>query len=326
MSISAQASVPTKQLNDLPPKSRPAEALLAAVVYADLFDFPLSPEEIRRFQVGTRLSIDEVCTALSTEPLLVTALIELGGMYALSGRDDVFHLRSSRAERSHQLWPRARLYARLISRLPFVRFVAVTGALAVDNLGERPDIDLLVVAAAGRVWICRRALILLVRLARLIGDELCPNYIISDGNLKLDQLDFFTAHELAQMVPLAGGDLYRQMIVRNTWAAKFLPCAFDHTNKRVPRCRQGVVGRLLEAFFSLTVFNRWEQWELDRMQKRLRPLLGKAAEVICSPAQCKGHTGLHRQSVLTRFVAALRSRDLYEPLQVVEWELKADRE
>lgn len=327
MLVSAQPfSVSPSRLNGLPAQSTLAEALLAAVVYADLFDYPLSPDEIRRFQVGTRFSIVEVRTALSTEPLLITALIEHGGLYALRGRDETFDLRSLRAARSRQLWPRARLYVRLAARLPFVRFVAVTGALAVGNLGARPDIDLLVVAATGRVWICRRALILLVRFARLAGDELCPNYIISESNLKLDQRDFFTAHELAQMVPLAGADLYRQLIARNKWATKYLPCAFDRALKRVHRCRQGLMGQLMESLLSLTVFNRWEQWELARMRKQLRPLLGKVTEVICSAEQCKGHTGLHRQSVMTRFVAALRSRELYGPIQVVERDLKAARE
>ncbi|MEO6457493.1 MAG: hypothetical protein ABIO92_04355 [Chloroflexia bacterium] len=326
MSVSAQASVPTSRLNDLSAHSASAESLLAAVVYADLFDYPLSPDELRRFQVGTRLSIAEVRTALSTEPLLITALIEQGGLHALRGRVETFDLRSLRAAHARRLWPRARLYVRLVAHLPFVRFVSVTGALAVDNLGARPDIDLLVVAAMGRVWICRRAVIFLVRLARLVGDEICPNYIISESNLTLDQRDFFTAHELAQMVPLAGADHYRQMILRNKWAIEYLPCAFDRKFKQVQRCRKGVVGQRLESLLSLTIFNRWEKWELNRMRKQLLPLLGKVAEVVCSAEQCKGHTGLHRQSVLTRFVAALRSRELYGPLQVVERELKADSE
>src|SRR5437773_7637929 len=112
--------------------------------------------------------------------------------------------------------------------------VAVTGALAVNNVGKLPDIDLLVVAQEGRVWLCRRALIMCVRVARLFGDDLCPNYIISDQSLDLDQRDFFTAHELAQMVPLYGPGVYRRMIKRNPWAWRYLPCAFDGAAPRQP--------------------------------------------------------------------------------------------
>ncbi len=320
------SSVQLLASSDAAEPSSGAEALLAALVYADLFDYPLSLDELLRYQVGTRLGHDEIRAALTTAPLLRESIIEESGLYVLRGREDRVGLRILRTSRSRRLWPRARAYARIASHLPFVRFVAVTGALAVENVGERPDIDLLVLAADSRVWLCRRALILLVRCARVFGDDLCPNYIISENNLTLDQRDFFTAHELAQMVPLAGREQYRQMISSNYWAAKYLPCAFGRSVNHVPRCQRGAVKRLLEGLLNLRIFNRWEEWELARMRKQLRPLLGTAAEVVCSASQCKGHTGLHRQSVLTRFVSALKSRELVGPLLVVKQAIEANQE
>ena len=297
------------------------ESLLAALVYADLFDFPLTVEELQRYQVGTTLGLKEVTAALGDERVLKDTIRDKSGLYALRGREASILLRSLRRSRSRRLWPRARAYSRIASFLPFVRLIAVTGALAVENLGERPDIDFLVVAADGRVWICRRALILLVRLARLLGDDLCPNYIISEKNLTLDQRDFFTAHELAQMVPLVGREQYSRMIASNDWAASYLPCAFNRSEPQVPSSRPGVLKRLVEAVLRLKVFDRWEEWELARMRRQLRPLLGIAAEVVCSANQCKGHTGLHRRSVLTRFAAALVSRGLTGPLSIVEQQM-----
>ncbi len=185
--------------------------------------------------------------------------------------------------------------------MPFVRMVAITGALAVDNLATRPDIDLLVVTSEGRVWISRRLIIALVRFARLFGDDLCPNYIISETNLNLEQRDLFTAHELAQMVPLYGKKAYMQMVAHNRWALDYLPSAFSHLQERVPTLRRGLLRRLAEGVLSVRVLDGWERWELVRLQKKVRPLVGDAAEVICSPQQCKGHTGLHRQWVTTRY-------------------------
>jgi hypothetical protein len=179
--------------------------------------------------------------------------------------------------------------------------VAVTGALAVDNIGARPDIDLLVVSTEGRVWICRRMIIALVRIARLIGDDLCPNYIISSSKLDLDQQDLFTAHELAQMVPLYGGTEYRRMIARNAWAYHYLPEGFGGIASGAPDRKVGPVRQLAERILSNKLLDRWESWELTRLQNKLRPLVGDAAEVICSPQQCKGHTGLHRQWVTERY-------------------------
>ena len=325
MSVTAQPS--SAQLfaySDAAERACEAQAILAAVVYADLFDYPLTIDELVRFQVGTRQSHDQIKAALAAEPLLSNSLVEESEFYALRGRENTGGLRTRRTLQSKRLWPKARAYARITAHLPFVRFVAVTGALAVENLGARPDIDFLVVAATDRVWICRRALILLVRCARLFGDDLCPNYIISENSLTLDQRDFFTAHELAQMVPLVGRDYYRQMISSNDWAAKYLPYAFNRSAKRIPNYRRGVIKLLLESLLRLKIFNLWEEWELARMRKQLRPILGTAAEVVCSRSQCKGHTGLHRQTVLTRYVNALKSRGLVGPLLVVEQAIEAD--
>src|SRR5206468_9568936 len=105
------------------------------------------------------------------------------GYYSLAGRVNVAQVRQQRETQSRHVWRKAAIYSRWVSRLPFVRMVAVAGALAVSNIGDLPDIDLLVVAQEGRVWLCRRALIMCVRLARFFNDDLCPNYIISDESL-----------------------------------------------------------------------------------------------------------------------------------------------
>jgi hypothetical protein len=175
-----------------------AGSLLAAIVYADLFDYPLTLDELTHYQVGTTALPSEIRSSLASHPLVTSLVAEGGGYYFLKDRPELVRLRNGRAQASGRLWWRALRYSGWISRMPFVRMVAVTGALAVHNIGAVPDIDLLVVAQEGRVWICRRALILLVRVARLLGDDLCPNYVLAQSNLELDQRDFFTAHELAQ--------------------------------------------------------------------------------------------------------------------------------
>ena len=191
--------------------------------------------------------------------------------------------------------------------------VAVTGALSMSNIVGKPDIDLLVITQPGRVWLCRRLLILQVRLARLFGDDLCPNYILSSEHLELDQRDFFTAHELAQMVPLYGQALYRQMIEQNGWAARYLPAAFPVRTEPLASQSSKGAKRFFERLLGARPFDAWERWELRRLRRKLAPLIGKAAEVVCSPDQCKGHTGLHRASVLTRYRERLEQLGIYDP-------------
>jgi hypothetical protein len=278
-----------------------ALTVLGTLAYSDLFDYPLSVDEIVRYQIGTRYTGAETVAALETSPLLHELVVSSGGRYCLKGREAVFATRNTRGGESKAVWGRARVYSAVIARLPFVRMVAVTGALAVDNIGENPDIDLMVVTRPGRVWISRRLIIGLVRLARLRRDDLCPNYIISETSLYLEQQDVFTAHELAQMVPLYGQRVYARLLSDNAWAREYLPTAFEADYYAPQAIRRGPLRRIAEAVLAWKGLDRWDAWETARLRKKLRPLVGDAAEVICSPEQCKGHTGLHRQWVTSRF-------------------------
>jgi len=279
---------------------------MCALAYADLFDYPLTAGEVAQYQIETSYSLAEVTCCLTDMTEDQGAVTRKNEFYCLRGRERIFEIRHRRAADSNRVWSRAFLHARWVSRLPFVRMVAVTGALAMDNIAARPDIDLLVATTEGRVWISRRFIIGLVRVARMFGDEVCPNYIISSAKLDLDQQDLFTAHELAQMVPLYGGRLYRKMIEHNDWARSFLPEAFDKSPGNISPIRISPLRRIVEVILSRHIFDGWEHWEQMRLQRKLRPMVGDAAEVICSPQQCKGHTGLHREWVTKRFSERLR--------------------
>jgi hypothetical protein len=196
--------------------------------------------------------------------------------------------------------------------------VAVTGALAVNNLNGRDDIDLLVISRAGRVWLCRRGLIAWVRVGRLLGDDLCPNFILSEGSLELAQRDFFTAHELAQMVPLFGRRVYEEMLESNSWARSYLPALAASSNRTGDRSAGVPMSGALEWVLQKSAFDRWERWELNRLRRKLRVEIGRDAEVVLTPDQCKGHTGLHRKAVMTRFMERLAELGLSDVVQALD--------
>ena len=90
-------------------------------------------------------------------------------------------------------------------------------------------------AEPGRLWLCRGMVILLVRLARQLGHTLCPNYFLSERALALAEQSLYTAHELVQMVPVAGMPTYRTMRRLNQWADRFLPNAQEPRSAGAPR-------------------------------------------------------------------------------------------
>ncbi len=189
-----------------PPDSLAADAILRTLLYADVFGFPLTETEIHHFLIGVSATPEEVQATLRNSPCLAESVECINGYYVLRGRAELVRQREARNDASLRLWSGARRYGTWMAHLPFVRMVALTGALAMRNANDRDDdIDYLLVTKPGRVWTARAYSIVLVRLVRL--------------------QNVFMAHELAQMVPLAGHTLYHAMRTVNLWSFDLLPNA-----------------------------------------------------------------------------------------------------
>jgi hypothetical protein len=290
---------------------RPARlrrAIAAAVAYADLFDWPLTPDEIHRsLPIPARLS--EVTAALAPARL-GPALAAVDGFVVAHGREELVERRMRCAEVSAELWPRAARAARVVGRLPWVKMVAVSGSLAVGAATDDADVDLFIVADDGRVWLARAVTIgvakAVIRLPSRRRVHLCPNYLIGESALDLWERDVYTAHELTQLVPVAGLDVYRSLLERNRWYLQFLPNAGE---KGLPPVRPGAGWgqRLFSTPVTSTLFDRLERWEMTRKVARLRSG-GNGSEVCFDATTCKGHFGGHRRRVLTHY--AIRRREL----------------
>lgn len=273
---------------------RVGEAALRALAYADVFDYALTLDQIRFYLIGVLAGEPEVRDAVCTELLQPGRIERHGAFYCLSGRGELAALRVERRKHAEILWPRAVRYGRRLAALPYVRMAAVTGALAVDN---EPgwDLDFLIVTTPGRLWLCRGMAMLLVRLARSAGDELCPNYFISTRALGFTARNLYAAHELVQMIPLSGRDVYMKIRRENTWVSEYLPNA-DSSQSRddIPAAIDGPPGRLRKAMEIglATPIGEWlEQWEMTRKIRRLQAQDPVAGETLFDCDQCKGHFG-----------------------------------
>ncbi len=283
------------------PRPALADAIVEAVAYADLFDWPLSPAEIHRF-LPIPAPIDDVEAALaSPEPI---GLRLVNGLLVLPGRESLGESRRRRAAASTRMWPGAVRFARAVASLPFVRLVAVTGSLAVGAAEPGADVDLFVVTEDRRLWLTRAAAIGLVRAAGVLGVRLCPNYFLAESALRMDQRDIFTAHELAQMVPVAGAAAYRDLLATNAWYLDFLP---NHEPVPVvPAGRRGRTLRLAEAALRASPIDRLERWEMRRKVARLSAG-STSTEQRFDATACKGHFEEHRRRTLRAFEERLVS-------------------
>ncbi|MBI5564494.1 MAG: hypothetical protein HY870_06340, partial [Chloroflexi bacterium] len=170
-------------------------AILETVLYSDLFDYALTLAELAHYLIGVSATVDAVRAQLTRSNWLRERVRVIDGYVVVCGRETLIQRRRDRRSTSDRLWVRARRFVRVLSALPFVRFVGVTGALAMDNCAAGDDIDVMIVTAPDRVWLTRACSIALVRVGKLFGDTLCPNYLISENALALERQSLFVAHE-----------------------------------------------------------------------------------------------------------------------------------
>lgn len=280
-------------------------AVWRTIVYADVFDYPLTLADIHFFLEGVAAPPAALEKVLTNGRLLPDHLVYRPPYYTLPGREDIRQIRQRREALSQALWPAAVRYGQLIASLPFVRLVAVTGSLAVNNVDERlgADIDYLIVTQNGRVWLSRAFIITIVRLAARRGYTLCPNYILAETALTFPDQNLYTAHELLQMTPLYGLDVYHEIRRLNGWVAQFMPNAANIplTRPDVP-APYPVAQKLLELPLA-TGAGRWlDEWEMERKIRKFSRYAQHNHEADFHKDWCKGHFDAHKQRTLTAYL------------------------
>jgi hypothetical protein len=277
-------------------------AVVSTLVYADLFDYPLTDAEIQRYLIGEAATASQVTALLDGDAGLRRHVDRTGDWLHLAGRSHLAKVRRERAAMSADLWPIARRYGARIARLPFVRLVAVTGALAMNNASVGDDIDLFILVQPGRLWLCRLFVLAIVRLARRRGTTLCPNFLLSTDHLRLSERNLFTAHEIAQMVPLTGTSWYDAFLDANAWARDFLPNAFANASTDQARLDRRSAKRVVTRIVSTRLFDPFERWEMTRKVGRLRARQAReGGSVAFSVHECRGHFAAHDARILATY-------------------------
>lgn len=136
----------------------------------------------------------------------------------------------------------ARKAANLLSHIPTILFVGVTGSLAMENAKETSDIDFMIITTANTLWTTRViALILLlvsgtkIRRASMKDEEdrICLNVWLDEKALDLPSMprNAYTAHEVAQVVPLINKkNTYEKWLIINKWVSDYWPNAASIRN------------------------------------------------------------------------------------------------
>lgn len=301
-------------------------AILKTIIYADIFSFPMTPEEIHHFLIYNEpVNFNVIQDKLQSSALLNDKLCTNNIYYALEHREELLSLRTQREAMMLSLSPRMIFFGRVLSYFPFVEMVGITGALAMRNpSSDNDDLDYLIVTRPGRVWLARASIIFLVRLMRLRNIELCPNYVLASDQLVQSRQDLYIAHEIGQILPLSNINLYKKFRDQNPWTFEHLPNA-NHPLYPLHNHKSSKLGmvfkRGLEIILSSPIGDWLENWEFQRKSLRFeKEAQSPTASAQIDEGHVKGHFNDYGHRVLAAYQAqvdTITTENIDYPLQSV---------
>src|SRR5581483_3153911 len=121
-------------------------AIVRAVVYAGLFDYPLTLRQLHETLIGVRATADDVARTCASSAAVRRVVATRDGMFFPDGRSELVAERRIREARARRFLAHHRILLQLLCTIPFVRTVALSGSIAHLNLEEGGDLDLFVIA------------------------------------------------------------------------------------------------------------------------------------------------------------------------------------
>lgn len=330
--MTAQPPIQNAELPASPPKashfgghtapgSRLRSSLLAALAFFDIFDYPLTLAEIRRFayfSVGGRApSLGECLESLAGLPVG-----RKDGYWFLRGREATVEKRHERYRLADRKFRKARWLTAWIRRLPWIRLVAVCNSLAWSNAGPDSDIDLFIVCRPGAVWLTRFftvgwLIVFGLRPAGAVGgrDRFCLSFFLSEKDLDLARFalpggDPYLAYWLAGIVPIydAGG-MTERLWAANEWIRRLLPGSGPHrygrrravgTEPKAGSRKSKENDRNLSALsFHLSAFV--ERLQRRRFPPEIRAAMNRDTRVVVSDDVLKFHVNDRREEFRRRW-------------------------
>ncbi len=210
--------------------------IIHTIAYSDIFNFPLTLTEIHKFYHGEySLSKNDLKEELKNIP----AINHENGYYFLSGRQNIVLERKFAEKESEPKIKKAKRITRLLACIPTIRYIGLSGSLALKNAKHNDDMDLFIVTSRSTVWLTRFAVLLFlitIGQKRKKGvfkapDKICPNMIVAEDAVCLPEAarSLYTARELVQLRTLvAKGITQEDLISRNSWIKNFLPNSRIH--------------------------------------------------------------------------------------------------
>ena len=303
----------------LPARTAEEISVLRMLAYFDIFDYPLTKNEIRQF-------LPEFLSETRIDSLLKFML----GRNAVYLHNDFYSLHNSpvlackRMEgnlRAKKLLPRAHAIGRFLCRFPYVRAISISGSLSKDFADEKADIDFFIITKANRLWIARTMMHLFKKLTFITGHQhyFCMNYYVDEEALLIREQNMFTAIEIRTLRPVVGQPFNQRFLEMNSWACNYFRSGDPMQSKNeistdgkpwyktfVEWIFNNKAGDYLDEWLLRVTTRRWQRKHDNGKQNKN----GRTMNLVTGRHFCRSNPGAFQEKVLALYKQKLRDLNL----------------
>ena len=294
-------------------------SILKVLAYFDLFNYPLSLEDIVYF---LETETEEYAVGSELEALVSEGCVfRMGAFYSLQDDPSLADRRNDNRRRADAILPIAGKNARLLFQFPFVRGVFISGSLSKRCAGKNDDIDYFIVTSSNRLWIARTLMHMFKKLTYLRGRQhrYCMNYYVDEEALEIREKNIFTATELITLIAASGNGGVIGFFKANEWTSRFYPRYRQRNRESIGTPRSSLlkraceklldnwIGDRLDDYFRNLTASRWKQKE-DRGDLNLR---GLPMSLQCSKHFARPNPDIFQQKIVARYHRKIRDLSPY---------------
>ncbi len=299
------------------------EAIIKVIAFFDLFDYPLTRQEIWKY-AKIRQNTPIIINNILDRGELNNIVEQKNGFYFLSGRENIIKTRMARYNYTDKKIKRALRVAKLFKFIPWIKMIAVSNIIGSHNLKKKSDIDFFIITEPGRIWITRffcAGLMELLGLRPKEGDEqdkICLSFFVSEEAMDLQGLmldsskdtrcpighrvsceqDIYFIYWLAGLVSIYNKDnIYEKFIKVNSWLKEYLP---NWQTLQLANQRNSGKG-FSDFYYDLVdlLFGGLEKnvkkFQLKKLPKNLKDLINKDTRVVINDQVLKLHVKDRRE-------------------------------
>lgn len=219
------------------------KSILSTIVYYDNLGQPLTGFEIYKYLIkpknhshltdvlDTGYEFLETFNCLRESQSLKEFVQFKNGLYFLKGKDNLIRRRMTKNRIAIKKWKRVKRVVKILGTIPFVEMVAVSGSLATNNTRKKSDIDLLIIAKSGRIWLARVLVTLFIQIIgarrskKVTADRFCLNHYIADELPHIPFHSLYNAQSYTRLVLVYQKDkknIFMKFQESNSWLKEYL--------------------------------------------------------------------------------------------------------